>query len=209
MEASVDDRKDHWETVYTTKSATAVSWYQADPGRSLELIRGASPDRRASVIDVGGGASTLVDRLLADGFQDLSVLDISGAALESARHRLGGDAARVSWIVADITQWTPTRTWNIWHDRAVFHFLTDPEQQKKYIAALEAAIPSGGTVIMATFALNGPEKCSGLPVQRYSPASLAQRLGPNFSLIDESSESHVTPWGSEQKFSYAVLSKVS
>lgn len=201
----MDDRRSHWETVYARKAATAVSWYQPHSDRSLALIRAACADHRASIIDVGGGASTLVDDLLADDFQDVAVLDISEAALEVARKRLGKDALKVSWIVADVTQWQPGRTWNVWHDRAVFHFLTEHSQQERYIAALVAAVPVGGAIVMATFALDGPDKCSGLPVQRYSPESLAQRLGSKFILMESGSENHVTPSGSEQKFTYAVL----
>jgi len=171
----------------------------------LALIRNACADHRASIIDVGGGASVLVDDLLADGFQDVAVLDISEAALEVARKRLGKDALKVSWIVADVTEWQPSRTWNVWHDRAVFHFLTENSQQERYIAALSAAVPVSGAVVMSTFALDGPDKCSGLPVQRYSPESLAKRLGCRFELMEGGADTHVTPSGAEQKFTYAVL----
>jgi SAM-dependent methyltransferase len=198
----------HWEDVYAAKSETAVSWYQPHSVRSLELIDAASPDRAASVIDVGGGASTLVDDLLLRGFADLTVLDIADAAMERARRRLGKAADKVRWIAADITQWQPDRTWDIWHDRAVFHFLTAREQQDAYVAALVAATQPGATVIVATFALDGPEKCSGLPVQRYSPETLAARLGSAFVLRGSAAEVHKTPWSSEQRFSYAVLTRL-
>jgi len=197
--------RSHWEDVYTAKRDTAVSWYQPHSVRSLEFIERASPDRRASVIDVGGGASTLVDDLIGRGFTDLSVLDIAEAPLERSKARLGKAAAEVTWIVGDITDWTPPRTWDIWHDRAVFHFLTERAHQDAYIAALTAATRPGATAIFATFALDGPETCSGLPVQRYSPETLARRLGPAFSLTGQASETHKTPSGSEQRFSYAVL----
>jgi hypothetical protein len=199
--------RDHWDNVYATKAETAVSWFQPHSARSLELIDSASPDRKASVIDVGSGASTLVDDLLTRGFADLTVLDISEVPLSRSKARLGKAADKVGWIVADITQWTPVRTWDIWHDRAVFHFLTERTQQDAYIAALMKATLPGATIIMATFALDGPEKCSGLPVQRYSPKTLAARLGARFSLVSEGRETHKTPWGSEQRFSYAVLKR--
>ena len=197
--------RDHWDEVYTAKDAAAVSWYQPHSLRSLRLLQYAAPGRKSSLIDVGGGASTFVDDLLIEGFTDLSVLDISEAALSRSKARLAGKAVKVAWIVADITQWKPARTWDIWHDRAVFHFLTEQIQQDAYIAALKAATVAGATIIMATFALDGPERCSGLVVQRYSPATLAQRLGPDFALCADASEKHVTPWGSEQRFSYVVL----
>jgi 2-polyprenyl-3-methyl-5-hydroxy-6-metoxy-1,4-benzoquinol methylase len=195
----------HWEEVYAAKSETAVSWYQPHSVRSLELIEKAASDRGASVIDVGGGASTLVDDLIRRDFSDLTVLDIAQSALERSKARLGNDAAKVTWIAADITRWTPPRTWGVWHDRAVFHFLTERAHQDAYIAALKAATRPGATAIFATFALDGPEKCSGLPVQRYSAETLACRLGPAFALAGQASESHCTPAGLQQHFSYAVL----
>ena len=200
-------RRVHWDTVYAGKAETAVSWYQPHSERSLQLIRAAPGGREASVIDVGGGASTLVDDLLADGHRDLTVLDISEAALSRAKARLGARARDVTWIVADITNWTPSRTWAVWHDRAVFHFLMENSQQDAYIAALTNATKRGAAVIVATFALDGPDKCSGLPVQRYDGGSLAARLGGDFQLISESAEQHVTPWGAKQSFAYSVLER--
>jgi hypothetical protein len=197
----------HWEQVYAAKGDKAVSWYQPLPARSLALIEAASPDRSASVIDVGGGASTLVDALLARGFTDLTVLDIADTALAHTKARLGSDADRVAWIAADITRWSPARTWDIWHDRAVFHFLTQPAQQDAYIAALTAATRPGATVVLATFALDGPEKCSNLPVERYSADGLAARLGAAFRLVGRDAERHRTPGGAEQSFVYAVLKR--
>jgi len=197
----------HWEDIYTATGETAVSWYQPHAARSLQLIESASPDRRASVIDIGGGASTLVDDLLAGGFTDIAVLDIAEPALARAKARLGERAARVDWITADITRWKPGRRWDIWHDRAVFHFLTEHAQQEAYIAALAAATRPSATVIIATFALDGPEKCSGLSAQRYSPATLAERLGTNFVLTDGGGEVHRTPADIEQRFSYAVFKR--
>lgn len=197
----------HWDTTYSTKTETQVSWYQADPQRSLEMIKSAAPNRSSSIIDIGGGASRLVDELLADGYSDLTVLDISEIALGRSKTRLGASSGKVSWIVANITQWQPPRAWNIWHDRAVFHFLTDVRDQDAYIAALKYGTASGSAVIMATFALNGPERCSGLPVQRYSPATLVARLGPDFKLYAEAAETHPTPFGTTQEFSYAAFKR--
>jgi SAM-dependent methyltransferase len=197
----------HWDKVYETKAETAVSWYQPRSLLSLKLIESASSDSKASVIDVGGGASTLVDDLLRRGFGDLTVLDISASALERSKARLGEHSGKVGWIVTDITRWTPNRTWDVWHDRAAFHFLGDPASQSAYVAALTAATRPAATVIISTFGLDGPEKCSGLAVERYSPGMLASRLGPDFTLTADEAESHTTPWGAQQRFSYAVLKR--
>ncbi len=199
------DRRAHWDDTYTAKAETQVSWYQPNPERSLALIEAASPNRSASIIDVGGGASRLVDELLAAGYLDLTVLDLSQVSLDRSKVRLGALACKVSWIVSDITQWQPQRTWDVWHDRAVFHFLTDSGAQNAYLAALERGTKTGSAVIVATFALNGPERCSGLPVQRYSPATLAARLGSHFRLYAEAAETHPTPFGTTQEFSYAAF----
>ena len=200
------DRQAHWNAAYTAKTENQVSWFQETPARSLALIAAASP--KGSVIDVGGGASRLADALIEAGRTDVTVLDISEVALDRAKARLGGKVARVQWICADITQWKPDRQWDVWHDRAVFHFLTEAEAQDAYIAALTAATHPGSAVILSTFAPSGPERCSGLPVQRYSPAQLAARLGPAFTLYDEALESHVTPWGATQDFAYAALRRM-
>lgn len=196
------DRREHWDHTYTVKSDTAVSWYQDVPQRSLALIRQAGS---GSVIDIGGGASRLVDRLLLEGHGDLTVLDISEVALRRSRERLGAEASKVAWIVADITRWKPERQWDIWHDRAVFHFLTEPAAQDAYIAALYAGTRPGSHVVMSTFALTGPEKCSGLPVQRYSAETLAARLGSDFTLYAQEAETHPTPFGTTQDFTYAAF----
>jgi hypothetical protein len=198
---------DHWEAVYAAKADAEVSWYQEHSEQSLQLVRQVSPDRRSSIIDVGGGASRLVDDLLAEGYADITVLDIAETALARSRTRLADKANKVRWIAADITCWTPLRTWEIWHDRAVFHFLTEDKDQDAYIAALGAATLPGATAIIATFGLDGPDRCSGLPVQRYSATSLAARIGPHFSLASEASETHVTPWKARQHFVYAVLKR--
>lgn len=198
------DLRDHWEEVYAAKAETAVSWYQPHSLKSLTFIAAAA-DTKAPIVDVGGGASTLVDDLVGRGYSDVTVLDMAEAALTRSKARLGAWAAGVSWIVADITRWVPARRYRVWHDRAVFHFLTGRDAQDAYIAALEAGTEAGTTVIMATFAEDGPERCSGLAVQRYSPQSLAARLGSSFLLTDHALEAHVTPWGAKQSFSYAVF----
>jgi SAM-dependent methyltransferase len=203
----MSDTEHHWDRVYATKSDSEVSWFQARTATSLELIRVAAPTHSTPIIDVGSGASRLLDGLIAEGFTDIAALDISATALQHARDRLGPVADAVQWIVADITQWQPARTWGVWHDRAVFHFLTERVSQDAYIAAMSKALPAGATAIIATFALDGPERCSGLPVQRYSATTLAERLGPGFRLVSETPENHATPRGGEQRFIYAVLGR--
>lgn len=200
------DRKAHWEGVYTTKASTEVSWYQAEPTRSLALLREAGADPSTMIIDVGGGDSTLADTVLAEGLGRMTVLDVSGAALARARARLGPQADEVTWLEADITHVTlPAQAFDVWHDRAVFHFLTAPDDRARYAAAAVSAVRSGGTMLMATFALDGPTRCSGLKVARYSPEGLAQALGDAFTLVRGFADVHRTPAGHEQRFSVAVL----
>ena len=201
-------QKPHWESVYATKRKDEVSWFQARAGRSLALIGDAAPNKACAIIDVGGGASSLAGDLIEAAYRDVSVLDIASAALERARARLGKASSKIEWIVADITKWQPPRRWNVWHDRAVFHFLISPEDQVAYIRALDAATAPGAGIVISTFALDGPQKCSGLPVERYSAATLAARLGNAFKLEKESREDHRTPGGAVQKFSYALMRKV-
>jgi hypothetical protein len=201
----VPSTRAYWDQVYGGKAETEVSWYQPGAERSLKLIAAAGPG--AAIIDVGGGASRLVDGLLAAGYADITVLDVSDAALEQSRRRLGPLAGKVAWIVADITCWQPARTWQVWHDRAVFHFLTTPADQDAYIAALTEATLPGATVIMSCFAPDGPEKCSGLPVQRYDAAALAARLGDSYALTGAETEDHRTPWGATQRFMYATFKR--
>ena len=197
------DAKAHWEHIYATKAPTQVSWYQQHPHCSVHLIQRTGIRPTDPIIDVGGGASTLVDDLLAAGFQSLTVLDISAAALRLARQRLGPGAGAITWVEADITQTVlPYHGYALWHDRAVFHFLTHPADRQCYIDALRQAIRPGGHVIVATVAPDGPQQCSGLDVQRYSPEGLHRQLGQGFELVDGISESHQTPWGAEQKFMY-------
>lgn len=205
----MSDRSTHWDHVYATKGEAEVSWFQDSPAISLELIRAANPDPGASVIDIGGGASRLVDALLQHGYRDLAVLDLSAHALDAAKRRIGHAASMVDWIVADATTWQPAKTYDIWHDRAAFHFLTEARDRAAYVARLRSAVASGGHVIIATFAPDGPEKCSGLPVQRYDGASLAAELGPEFELIETRSETHHTPWNSTQAFQFSRFRKRS
>lgn len=205
----MSDRSTHWDHVYATKGEAEVSWFQDSPAISLELIRAANPDPGASVIDIGGGASRLVDALLQHGYRDLAVLDLSAHALDAAKRRIGHAASMVDWIVADATTWQPAKTYDIWHDRAAFHFLTEARDRAAYVARLRSAVASGGHVIIATFAPDGPEKCSGLPVQRHDSASLAAELGPEFELIETRSETHHTPWNSTQAFQFSRFRKRS
>lgn len=197
--------KSHWNKVYTTKASDAVSWYQPHALLSLALVervagRSGLPVR---LIDVGGGASTLVDDLLQRNVAKVSVLDISGAALDVARRRLGGRAADVLWIEGDITTVDfPQAGYDIWHDRAVFHFLTDPAERAAYVEQVRRAVHPGGHVIIAAFAPDGPLQCSGLPVVRYAPESLHAEFGGAFELLEHLSEDHHTPGGSVQHFVY-------
>ncbi|MHB1798765.1 MAG: class I SAM-dependent methyltransferase [Vulcanimicrobiaceae bacterium] len=197
--------KQHWENVYEQKPDDTVSWFQPRPEVSLKLIHSAGVRKTAAFIDVGSGASRLVDHLLAEGFADVTLLDIAESALKQAQKRLGTAAHKVHWIVADVTRWRPERKYGVWHDRAVFHFLTDPAERAAYRRNLQAALGGGGTAIIAGFAPDGPERCSGLPIQRYSPESLAAELGPKFCLKDQRSEDHRTPAGNLQRFQYSIL----
>lgn len=193
----------HWDTVYRTKAATEVSWYQEHAVRSLDLIRRTGVPVTGRIIDVGGGASTLVDDLLAAGYTDITVADISPAALDVARMRLGALADRVTWLEADITRAPlPVAAYDIWHDRAVFHFLTDAPDRARYVDQVRRTVKSGGHVIVATFATDGPDKCSGLPVTKYDPESLHAEFGADFRLTESMRETHVTPAGGEQRFVY-------
>jgi SAM-dependent methyltransferase len=202
-------RQAHWENVYTTKSENEVSWFQQSPAPSLELIVQVGAVSNSAIIDIGGGASRLVDNLIEQEFQDVTVLDLSGAALAAAKSRLesrlGTRAERVNWIVADATTFEPAKPYDIWHDRAAFHFLTDEKDRTAYIARLKRGLKIGGHAIIATFALDGPEKCSGLPVARYDSASLGQALGTAFELVHTQRHEHATPWGSRQIFQFSVF----
>ena len=194
--------KEHWNKVYQTKAPDDVSWVQTPPATSLKLIRASGVGKNAGIIDVGGGASVLVDFLLDAGFSKLAVLDISAAALEHARRRLGKRADSVEWLEADVTTFQSARQFGLWHDRAVFHFLTDQADRQKYAQTLKRTLTPGGQVVIATFALDGPPKCSGLEVARYDAASIGAELGAEFQLVEQASETHTTPWQTEQKFGY-------
>src|SRR5690242_2136745 len=179
---SATDRQTHWQNVYTSKGEKEVSWFQDRPAISLEFIAAAKIQPDAAIIDIGGGASRLVDALLDEGYSNLTVLDLSEAALASSRERIGPRAAAVKWVAADVTTWQPPEPYDVWHDRAAFHFLTDESDRQAYVSRLTTALRSGGQAIIGTFALDGPERCSGLLVTRYDAASLAAALGPRFRL---------------------------
>jgi SAM-dependent methyltransferase len=200
------DASTHWDQRYRTDD-TKLSWFEPVPRCSLELIRRAAPARNASIIDVGGGTSRLAGMLLDQGYCDLSVLDVSDVALQLNQAHLGERAQRIHWLRADIAEWMPARQWDVWHDRALFHFLTDEARQEAYLHALTHATARGARAIVAGFALDGPERCSGLPVTRYSPESLAERLGRNFLMKHYTVERHVTPSGAIQRFLYALFER--
>lgn len=200
-------RKSHWDTVYEGKADNEVSWYQSKPELSLKLIADSGVSRSDSIIDVGGGASMLVDYLVQDGFENITVLDISGAALRVAQKRLGENAKSVDWIEADITQFQCAQTFDLWHDRAVFHFLTQASDRKKYVDLLHQAIRPGGHLIIAAFAIDGPEKCSGLDIVQYDAVKLSRELGEAFILVEQEDEMHITPGGKVQAFGYYRFKK--
>ena len=198
-------RQAHWDNVYTTKGEKDVSWYQDRATPSLELIALTGLSADAEIIDIGGGASRLVDSLLLAKFGRLTVLDLSAAAFDAARQRLGEQAASVKWVVADVTTWEPSQTYDLWHDRAAFHFLTDQADQSAYIERLKKALKPAGFAIIGTFAPDGPERCSGLPIVRYDAAALAATLGHEFELIDARRHEHTTPWGAVQRFQFSTF----
>lgn len=202
------ERQAHWNTVYTTKGERDVSWFEALPAVSLQMMEAAGLNTDTCVLDVGGGDSRLVDVLAERGLDCLAVLDVSGAALHRAQDRLGARAMTPIWIEADVTGDWSLEPMDIWHDRAVFHFLTEADDRQRYVAHLRDTLKVGGTAIVATFAPDGPEKCSGLPVRRYSPASLAAELGPDLMLVDAVPHRHATPWGTTQSFQYSRFTRV-
>ncbi|HEX5818173.1 MAG TPA: class I SAM-dependent methyltransferase [Gemmatimonadales bacterium] len=200
------ERKTHWEGVYTSRLTTEVSWYQAEPTRSLELLRAAGAGPDTAVIDIGGGDSTFVDAVLAARLGRVTVLDISGSALARAQARLGARAREVAWIESDVTRAElPAHAFDVWHDRAVFHFLTRAEDRARYVAIAAAALRPGGTLLISTFAPEGPARCSGLEVARYGPVELASEFGAAFALEQSFADVHRTPSGAEQRFTVAVL----
>jgi SAM-dependent methyltransferase len=202
------DRTSHWQRVYRTKAEDDVSWFETSPALSLQMIEAAGLTTETCVLDVGGGDSRLMDALVARGLTCLAVLDISAAALERARVRLGGAGAVPTWIVADVTSDWSLQPVDIWHDRAVFHFLTDAKDRERYREHLQTTLKPGGTAIFATFALEGPEQCSGLAVARYSPETLAAELGSNYQLASSFNHAHQTPGGSVQVFQYSRFTRV-
>jgi SAM-dependent methyltransferase len=199
------NRGAHWENVYSTKGEREVSWFQDTPSISLELIRSVGATRHSAIVDMGGGASRLVDALVDEGYRAVTVLDLSESALAAAEARLGQAAAGVTWIVADVVRWRPRQRYDVWHDRAAFHFFTDAADRTGYVACLREALRPGGHAIIATFALDGPERCSDLPVVRYDAASLGNVLGDAFNLVETRRHDHHTPMGSTQRFQFSVF----
>ena len=203
------DRKQHWNHVFQTKAEQDVSWFESLPETSLRLLEAAGLDEDTCVLDVGGGDSRLVDYLAARGMNCLAVLDVSGAALARARSRLGVRAAIPTWLEADVAgEWT-LKPMDIWHDRAVFHFLMSPQDRQRYRQHLLQTLKRGGSAIVATFSLDGPDTCSGLPVQRYSPDALSAEFGPELEMLQAVPHRHTTPWGSRQSFVYCRFRRVS
>jgi SAM-dependent methyltransferase len=196
------ERKPHWEDVYRITAADELGWYQAHPAMSLNLIESTGMPKTGNLIDVGGGDSTLVDHLLDQGFEHVTVLDISSSALEKAKARLGDRAHLVTWIEGDVTGFRSSQTYDVWHDRAVFHFLTEEEDREQYREAMNRALGAQGQVIIATFAYEAPPTCSGLPVVRYSPQFLGLAIGNDFDLVESFEELHHTPGGNKQPFIY-------
>jgi len=200
------ESKDYWENVYLTKKSDSVSWFQPHAEKSLSIIRNLGVEKSACIIDIGGGASTLVDDLIKEQYTNLSVLDLSGAALDIAKNRLADSASKVRWLVEDVTRLElEPHSVEVWHDRAVFHFLTDEEDRNNYIKSVLRNVKPGGHIIVATFAEDGPEKCSGLPVQRYSVSSLRSEFGKSFELLGSDKELHQTPFDSKQSFVYCYF----
>lgn len=203
------DRKQHWNTLYTQKGERDVSWFEALPGISLRMLGDAGLTPESCVIDVGGGDSRLVDALTARGLDCIAVLDVSSAALDRAKARLGAVASTVTWIEADVAADWSLKPMDIWHDRAVFHFLMDPADRSKYVGHMRYVLKVGGSAIVATFDVTGPDKCSGLPVQRYSADTLAREIGAGFQLAESVDYMHHTPWGASQPFRYSRFTRTS
>jgi SAM-dependent methyltransferase len=200
-------RRQPWEAIYRAKAEDELSWHQDEPALSLQLIRElASPDRR--IIDVGGGSSRLGPRLVALGFSNVAVLDISRAALERSQNAARSLRKQIRWISADVIAAREVGSFDVWHDRAVFHFLVDPRDRRRYIELAARTVSPGGHLIVATFALNGPDTCSGLPVERYDAQKLASAFRPTFALRKTVNEVHITPWGTQQPFTYVVLDRI-
>jgi len=202
---TVNEKRNHWNRRFGANDVEQLSWYERVPRTSLALMEVAGVRPHHSVIDVGGGTSHLIDYLLSRGHTDLACLDLSETALELSRKRLGECADNVVWLTYDVTRFHPQRSWDLWHDRALFHFMTDVVSREAYVAALHDAVPLGGHAIIATFADDGPEQCSGLATQRYSPSGLADALGDGFDLIEARRHHHLTPRATEQRFVYGLF----
>jgi ubiquinone/menaquinone biosynthesis C-methylase UbiE len=203
------DKKEHWENVYRTKGPDEVSWFREHLDTSLRMITNIDVAKDAAIIDVGGGNSTLVDDLLEHGYIDVSVLDISGKAISDSNERLGEKAKEINWIEADITDAElPAEHYDVWHDRAVFHFLTDADDRSKYVNLVMRSLKRGGHIIIASFGLEGPQKCSGLDVVQYSPETMHDAFGNAFELVESIGETHNTPFGTSQDFVYCYCRKV-
>lgn len=200
-------RQTHWDNVYATKDEMTLSWFRESLPISMSLIGRAEPNAEAAIIDVGGGTSQLVDALLAQGRSDLTVLDISAKALEKSQVRLGARSADITWVCADITTWTPSAQYWLWHDRAVFHFLTEAQDRQAYMTTLRRAVLPGGRIIIASFTPDGPKKCSDLLVRHYSHESLSQELGAGFEFLHGVLEDHRTPSGNIQPFQYSLFAR--
>ena len=207
QEVLSEGRARWWESVYARRRVDRVSWYQPSPEASLRLIDALGLPLDAATVDVGGGASTLVDHLLAEGRSNLAVLDISAAALQAARNRVG-DLGRVMWIHEDVLTWRPTRRYALWHDRAAFHFLVESAERAAYLDTLDCALGPAGAVVIGTFATDGPQECSGLPVTRYDPGGLGSTLGSGFEVVETLREQHTTPAGSIQPFTWVAARRI-
>lgn len=208
MLTAMVERRAHWERVYEAKPSESVSWFEANPARSLALIEAAGTRESDAIIDIGGGASRLVDALLTRGFRRISVLDISAKALAVCQARLGRSGDSVEWLIEDVTRWTPDRgRYRLWHDRAVFHFLTADEDRNAYLRALDRGLADGGHLILATFAPSGPGRCSGLSVRRYGAEELQDLLGSGFELRFGEVAAHLTPGGGKQDFTWCLFRK--
>jgi trans-aconitate methyltransferase len=204
---SANEQKSHWENIYTTRTPEKFSWTQEQPSPSIEWILDIVPDKSAGIIDVGAGTSRLVDYLLDAGYVNPAVLDISSKALSQAQERLGDLSAQIEWIEADVTMFSGSRTFMLWHDRAVFHFLIEPESRKQYLISLQKSLRPNGYAIIATFSTTGPKQCSGMDVMQFDETSLATEMGSAFQLERSLQKKHTTPWGSNQDFIYCLFKR--
>jgi 2-polyprenyl-3-methyl-5-hydroxy-6-metoxy-1,4-benzoquinol methylase len=201
-------KQEHWDTVYSARTESALTWFEDNPTMSRAILAAAGVTSDARVIDVGGGASRLVDALITDGFKAITVLDLSAQALALSKDRLAERGESVQWVASDITEWHPDGLYDVWHDRAVFHFLTDPKDRAAYIQTLTQTLRPGGVAVIGTFALDGPEKCSNLPVVRYSPETLTQTLGDGFARVECQRDIHETPLGRSQPFTFCAFRRL-